>query len=439
MVFVKSLLLTLAIGTLALFLIASVLKYRQEAAAGKVSSKGTSALIAKIVSMISGDDEENGLYSSEAIDYDAYNKKKLEETEEIRETEPEAAEPEYSSRYGELLADEEYCRINKIYEKDTVYPDQVSLLFAGDVGLASGYANLETLIKRGGDITTAFDENTLFTMREADIFMVNNEFTYTRRGEPTPGKEYTFRSDPDNVRYIFDIGADVVSIANNHTYDYGEVSLLDTIDTLDNAGMPYVGAGINIEEAVKPVCFIANDMKIAIVSATQIERQDNPDTKGATDTSAGTFRCFYDDRVCEVVNEASKNSDIVIAYIHWGTELEVNPDWAQLDLAPKLAKAGADVIIGDHPHILQKIDYIGDVPVIYSLGNYWFNSKTMDTGLFKTVFDNDGELLSVQFIPAIQDGCRTKIATDDEKTRIINYMQSISQNVSIDADGYVTR
>ena len=448
MVFVKSLVTTLVVGTLVLFLVASILKYRQEAAQGNPGSSKTTALIAKAIDKfgaLKGDDgkaETDSIYDGEAIDYDAYNKKKSDEAAlaaEAAATEAAEAEEVDTSRYGALLSDEDYCRENKIYEKDCVYPDQVTLLFAGDVGLASGYANLETLKNRGGDISTAFDENTLFTMREADIFMVNNEFTYTRRGEPTPGKEYTFRSDPDNVSYIFDMGADVVSIANNHTYDYGEVSLLDTIDTLNDAGMPFVGAGINIEEAIKPVYFIANDMRIAIVSATQIERQDNPDTKGATDTSAGTFRCWYNDKVCDVVKEAAECSDVVIAYIHWGTELEVAPDWAQLDLAPKLANAGADVIIGDHPHILQKLDYIGDVPIIYSLGNYWFNSKELDTGMLQTTFDTAGNLMSVQFIPAIQKGCRTNIVTDSEKTRILNYMQSISPNVLIDGDGYISK
>lgn len=384
-------------------------------------------------------EEDNTSLNSEVfIDYDEYAKRNSLEDEPEAEAANEPIEEDLG-RYGVLLADEDYCRENKIYEKGCVYPDQVTLLFAGDVGLASGYANLETLRNRGGDISTAFDENTLFTMREADIFMINNEFTYTNRGTPTPDKEYTFRSDPDNVKYIFDMGADVVSIANNHTYDYGEISLLDTIDTLESSGMPYTGAGRNIEEAVKPVYFIANDMRIAIVSATQIERQDNPDTKGATETNAGTFRCWYNDRVCDVISEAAECSDVVIAYIHWGTELEEQPDWAQLDLAPKLASAGADVIIGDHPHILQKLDYIGDVPLIYSLGNYWFNSKVLDTGMLQTVFDTEGNLKSVQFLPAIQSNCRTSLAIGTDKERILKYMQSISPNVLIDADGYVTK
>ena len=116
--------------------------------------------------------------------------------------------------------------------------------------------------------------------------MINNEFPYSSRGIPTEGKQFTFRARPESASILEEMGVDIVSLANNHAYDYGEDAFLDTLDTLAGIGMPYVGAGRNLEEASKPVYFIAGDIKIAIVSATQIERLDNPDTKGATDDSA---------------------------------------------------------------------------------------------------------------------------------------------------------
>ncbi len=358
--------------------------------------------------------------------------------EPVSEEEPETEE-EDNSRYGSILADEELCRANQIYSREAAGEEEIKLLFAGDISLAEGYAIVETLKSNGGNISSAFSEETLDIMRGADVFMVNNEFTYTRRGEPTFEKQYTFRANPDNVHYLDDMGADIVSLANNHSYDYGEISLLDTLDTLEGDEMPYVGAGRNIEEAARPVYYIVNDVKIGFVSATQIERQSNPDTRGATDNSAGTFRCWYNDRIFEVIGQMKQECDYVVAYIHWGTELEENTDWAQDDLAPKLVNAGVDLIIGDHPHILQKLDYIGDVPVIYSLGNYWFNSKTMDTGLLEVTLDLEGNTSAVRFIPCIQSGCRTFAVSGEEKARILNYMQSISGGVDIDGDGYVTK
>lgn len=92
----------------------------------------------------------------------------------------------------------------------------------------------------------------------------------------------------------------------------GEVSLTDTLDTLEAIGMPYVGAGRNLDEAVKPVSFIANGRKITFVSATQIERTLPPDTKGATETTPGVFRCLEINKLLEVISAAKADSDFDI-------------------------------------------------------------------------------------------------------------------------------
>ena len=343
-----------------------------------------------------------------------------------------------NSRYGKELADEKYCQENRIYAMPTISADEITLAFAGDVSFAEEYTNMETLRQRGGDIRSCFDEFLLKEMQDADIFMLNNEFPYTDRGTPTEGKTYTFRARPESVKYLYDMGADIVSIANNHVYDYGEVSLLDTLSTLEAAAMPYVGAGRNIKEAVNPVYFIANDYKIAYVSATQIEQGDYPDTKGAGENSAGVFRCWNPELLYETVKEAKENSDFVVVYIHWGTELSETLHWAQTDQALGLVEAGADLIVGDHPHCLQEIAYIGDVPVVYSMGNFWFNSKTQDTGIFKAVIDNSGIKL-LQFVPAIQSNCSTTIASDSDRQRILDCIQTLSPTINIDGQGYITK
>jgi len=344
----------------------------------------------------------------------------------------------YESRYGEELADEKFCEDNRIYAMPTILADEITLAFAGDVSFAEEYTNMEILRQRGGDIRSCFDEFLLKEMQDADIFMLNNEFPYTDRGTPTEGKSYTFRAHPESVKHLYDMGVDIVSVANNHVYDYGEASLLDTLATLETAAMPYVGAGRDIEDAVKPVYFIANDCKIAYVSATQIEQGDYPDTRSAGENSAGVFRCWDPDKLYETVAEAKANSDFVVVYIHWGTELSETLHWAQTDQANGLVEAGADLIIGDHPHCLQEIAYIGDVPVVYSMGNFWFNSKTQDTGIFKATIDENG-IKSIQFVPAIQSNCSTTIASDSDRQRILNYIQSLSPTISIDSQGYITK
>lgn len=342
-----------------------------------------------------------------------------------------------NSKYLDTLNDPEYMAEHNIYAKDAQNPDQVTITFAGDILFDEKYAVMSTMVQNGGVISNAIEPDLIQEMKSADIMMINNEFPYSDRGAPTENKQFTFRARPSSVSYLDDLGVDLVALANNHAYDYGEDAFLDTLTTLEEAGITYVGAGHNLEEARRPVYYIIDNMKIAFIAATQIEKSDNPDTKGATDSSAGVFRCWNGDNLIETIKEAKENSDFVIVYLHWGTENDAGTDWAQEKQAPEVAAAGADLIIGDHPHCLQRISMVQGVPVIYSLGNFWFNSKTVDTGMVKVTLNGDG-LQSFQFIPCLQSGCKTSLLQGGEKERVLNYMRSISDGVQIDEDGYVT-
>lgn len=316
---------------------------------------------------------------------------------------------------------------------------EIVLAFGGDICFHDEYSNMYSYRQKGSDIANCISADLLSEMRGSDIFMVNNEFTYTNRGEPIAEKAFTFRSKPENVGILSDMGVDIVSLANNHAFDYGEISLLDTLDTLEAANMPYVGAGRNLEEASGHVIFAKNGISVAFLSATQIERQDNPDTRGATAEGAGVFRC-WGNKVSDLtaaVAGVKEKVDYVVVYIHWGTENTDELDWAQLEQAKLIAEAGADLVIGDHSHCLQQFANVEGVPVIYSLGNFWFNSKTLDTGLVKVSLTKEG-IKSYQFLPAIQQNCTTTLANGSEKERILSYMREISEGVAIDADGYVT-
>ncbi len=358
--------------------------------------------------------------------------------ESVPEEKEAVAEVTENSRYAGELADEEYRKENRIYAWEADSKEEVTVGFIGDILFDDEYAIMANLLRRGVTIDNGISPDMLAMLQKVDILVANNEFPFTDRGTPTEEKAYTFRADTGTVSYLHDMGVDAAVLANNHIYDFGEVGLLDTLDTLEGAGIPYVGAGRNLKEASAPVYYIVNDMKIALVAATQIERLDNPDTKGATQETAGVFRCWDPELLYETVKLAKENSDFVIVYIHWGTENVSEPDWAQLEQAPKLAEAGADLIIGDHPHCLQGITYFDDTPVIYSMGNFWFNSKTVDTGMVKVTINRDG-LKSFQFIPAVQSDCRVNLAAGEEKERILSYMRDLSPGVTIDGEGYVNK
>lgn len=357
--------------------------------------------------------------------------------DEIKKEE-KAPDPQPVSRYGEELSDEDYMKANKIYPMEGGGEDKVTMGFIGDFLLDDEYAIMANLLRRGRTIENGISEAMLGQMRGVDILVANNEFPFTDRGTPTEEKAFTFRADTAAVSYLHDMGVDLAVLANNHIYDFGETGLLDTLDTLAAAEIPQVGAGRNLEEASAPVYFIINDMKIAVVAATQIERLENPDTKGATENSAGVFRCLNPQKLYEVVAEAKENSDFVIVYIHWGTENQTEIDWLQTDQAPRIAEAGADLIIGDHPHCLQGITYFGDTPAIYSMGNFWFNSKTVDTGMVRVTIGKEG-LESFQFVPALQSDSRVDLVYGEEKERILSLMRGLSPDVLIDEEGFVSK
>ena len=313
-------------------------------------------------------------------------------------------------------------------------PDSALLAFAGDVMFSDPF--LASYDKSG--ISAIADSEMLGRMQNADLFVINEEFPFSLRGEAMEDKQFTFRADPKYVEIFQKMGVDIATVANNHALDFGRDAFLDTLDTLNGIGMPYVGAGRNLEEAIQPVYFIVNDQKIAFVAATQIERTENPDTKEATQNSPGVFRCWNVDKLLEVVANAKQVSDYVIVYIHWGTEATDQLDWAQKDQAVKISNAGADLIIGDHPHVLQQFGYCEDTPVMYSLGNFLFNSKAQDTCLVKLTLDANG-FKSLQFIPGRQQDCSVTMLHGTEKERVLSYMRKISPGVTIDEDGFVTK
>jgi poly-gamma-glutamate synthesis protein (capsule biosynthesis protein) len=350
----------------------------------------------------------------------------------MRESEPEQEQETEFNAETELETESE--------SESALESGTITLAFAGDILFDDNYAIMYRYKQRGSNIEDAFSASLLERMRSADVFMVNNEFPFSTRGTPTEDKQFTFRANPANVSIYDEMGVDVVSLANNHAYDYGEDALLDTFDTLENAGISYVGAGRNIDEAMKPVYITQNGITVAIVSATQIERLSNPDTKEATATSAGVLRCWDETRLLEVIAEAKANSDFLVLYIHWGTESVEETDWLQDKQAPDYAEAGVDLIIGDHPHVLQKIASVSGVPVVYSLGNFWFNSKTVDTCLIEVGVNKTKEGVDMdyfRFIPCRQTDCRVIELEGSEKTELLDYMRSISPNVTIDDDGYV--
>lgn len=327
-------------------------------------------------------------------------------------------------------------QLSNVYWKDTADTTETVLSFTGDFNFAEDWFTTEYMDEQPGGIYDCFSDNLLQMMQDSDILLMNNEFIYSRRGTALPGKAYTFRALPDRAKLLSVFGTDIVSLANNHVYDYGETGLLDTMNYLTQQGIPYLGAGENLDEASKIISFVANGRKIAIVSATQIERSTQY-TKEATETKPGVLKTLNPERFIHIIEEAKKTSDYVIAVVHWGTEGTLQYDASQTLLAWKFVTAGADAIIGGHPHRLQGADYMDGVPVAYSLGNFWFSNGTLYTTLGQIVIKEDGSLI-MRYVPCIQKDLKTSLITEEqEKDKFYQYIAAISGEIGMDREGNV--
>ncbi len=311
-----------------------------------------------------------------------------------------------------------------------------TLRFAGDINLDENWSTTQYLNQCPNGIYDCISQELIMLMNTADIMCLNNEFTYSNAGAPLDGKAYTFRANPQRVSVLQQLGVDIVKLANNHTYDYGEISLLDTLTTLENAGISYIGAGRNLAEAMKPVYVELDGKKVAFVAASRAEKYKM--TPQATETSPGILRCYDTTLFKQVIAEADRNADFVIAYVHWGTEQSTVLEEAQLTSGKEYLDAGADVIIGAHSHCLQGMEYYNGKPIIYSLGNYWFNHRTKDTMLLELHFwgNDNKQNMQIKVIPAMTHDCKTTIVSEaSEKERIFSMLEDISINVSIDENG----
>lgn len=339
-----------------------------------------------------------------------------------------------SDRYQGLLADEETAASNNIYIKESKEGEYVSISVAGDLCLTEDGFVIDHYDKVGS-LEKCISPEILKITNETDLFYVNHEYTISDRGAPLEGKYYTFRAKPERMSILKEMGTDIVSLANNHVYDYGAEALYDTADLLEEAGIPYVGGGRNIEEAKRPIYMIVNGIKIGFVGASNGERIKY--TPQATEDTPGILRAYDTTEYNEVIQKASKECDYLIAYIHWGTEDSNYLNEDQQRWGREFLDSGADIVIGGHPHVLQGIEYVDGKPIIYSLGDFWFNHETKYTGLLKLNINLEG-LQEMSFVPCLQTGFTTQYLSEpEEQQELYEFLEELSPNITIDSEGII--
>ena len=240
-------------------------------------------------------------------------------------------------------------------------------------------------------------------LRSADIAFGNLEAPVSIRGAPSE-KWINMRMPPELLADIKRLGFDMLTLANNHLYDYGEVAFRDTLAHLRDAGIRYVGAGENLDAAWRAEIITLDGMRVAFLGGTSTLGPGSaatPDRPGVApihvaesyhiDPAASLeqpgsapyvhTRAWKEDlqRACQAVEAARHNADFVIVALHWG----VPPAWRprfqdgladyQIEVGHALVDAGANLIVGAHPHSLQEVEVYGGAPICYSLGNFVFH------------------------------------------------------------------
>ena len=246
----------------------------------------------------------------------------------------------------------------------------LTLAFAGDVHFAN---QLAPLLQRPDSALAELRP----TLGRADLAVVNLETALTSRGAPAP-KTWHFRSPPAALDVLAGAGVDVVSLANNHAVDYGPVGLRDTLAARRDSPLPVVGIGKDAEEAFSPAVVEVEGRRVAVLAATQV-----PDwtafNAAAGAATPGVAVALDPTRLARAVRDARGKADVVVVYLHWGTDYTSCPDASQRSTSRLLADAGADVVVGTHAHQLQGAGWLGRTYVSYGLGNFvWWrrNSAT---------------------------------------------------------------
>ncbi len=317
-------------------------------------------------------------------------------------------------------------------EDDTVPWEDIILLFSGDVNITDYVKNKYNQEGIGGILS----EDLLEEFNNADIAMVNQEFAFTDRGTPVPDKQYTFRVEPKYVQIFKDMQVDIASLANNHSMDFGIVGLTDTFDTLTNAGIRYAGAGNNITEAREINYFEIRDKKITCLAASRVIPEPG---WNAYSNKAGMLTTYDPSFLLEDIKAAKAGSDFVAVYVHWGLERKEYPEEYQRKLAEQYIDAGADLVVGSHPHVLQGIEYYNGKPIVYSLGNFMFYNSIKQTALLQVTLNEKTEA-DIRLIPGKAVNARTQgLDSEADIAEFYRHMTEISFDIDFDSEGNVIR
>jgi poly-gamma-glutamate capsule biosynthesis protein CapA/YwtB (metallophosphatase superfamily) len=301
----------------------------------------------------------------------------------------------------------------------------VRLMAVGDVMLAQSIGHrivTNGLLSPWAKVMSYFDQ--------ADLVVANLECVISDRGQQWPAKTFHFETPIAAAASLAAAGIDAVTVANNHAVDYGLTAFGDTLQYLDAAGVGHFGGGANINQARAPLILESNGLRIAFLGyvlpfSTKI--RFNTRMWAATQTSSG-LAIGTPDVVSADVKAAKQLADIVVVMVHGGIEYSFRPNTAQKRFDSAALAAGAALVIGAHPHVLQGYVYEGYQAIAYSTGNFVFDrftdSPELDTAILDVTLSSRG-VESLNWIPIEIHNGFPGPATSAEAARIMSHLKQL--------------
>lgn len=315
------------------------------------------------------------------------------------------------------------------YAKDDT---ELTLCAVGDILLDRG---IRTRIRRNG-VNYPFNNISHF-IRMYDLAFCNLECSVSSNGKPL-NKKYCFNAKPEYFKGIKNAGFNIISIANNHTLDWGYSAFLQTKKIIEDSELFAVGGGRDQAEARSPTIVESKNIKIAFLGYI------SPYLLGGTypkdKPSPGSA---YPNDIVKEIKKVRDLVDYVVVSLHWGVEYQEEPTKRQVNFAHRLIDEGADLILGHHPHVLQRIENYKDKYIVYSLGNFVFDqhhSYQKQSIIFCCHFQKEG-ITRAYFIPVLLADFRPRIALGKDAETIFNKIKRLSEPYSVklvENTGYVS-
>lgn len=266
-------------------------------------------------------------------------------------------------------------------------------------------------------------------LKRGDITFADLETPLSDRVTP-PDEGMSFIAPQKSISGFLLSGVDIVALANNHSTNYGAGAFTDTLDVLKKNNIKYVGGGVNSGEAYSPTIIEKNSLKVAFLDFNSIVGAVNAteDTPGVAKFAIKPWAETDDEtdlaRIKANIASAKKQANLVVVEFHWGVEYEAKPIQSQINVAHAAIDAGADLVIGTHPHVVQAMESYKNVPIFYSLGNFIFDqewsTETKQGFVAETYFYNK-KLVSIKTIPyQIEDYNQPHLATEEQSKQIMS-------------------